>query len=161
MVMLDSVEVTMFRARRVAFMRCIGPYGSGGIGDLWRRFEAWRLAHGLVSPNGRVLGVAQDNPNITPRDLTRYDACVEVDDDFRPSDEVNVQLVRGGRFACVRFHGTVAESRAAWVRFLTRTLPEAGLVPDLAPAIGDLRGEPDHRSGDREALVRAMHAAAL
>jgi AraC family transcriptional regulator len=133
--MNDSIEVTTFLARRVAFMRCVGPYGSRAIGDLWRRFEAWRLAHGLRAANVRVLGVAQDNPNITPAHLTRYDACVEIEDDFRPSDEVGVQVVRGGRFACVRFHGTVADSRAAWVRFLTRTLPEAGLVPDLAPAI--------------------------
>jgi AraC family transcriptional regulator len=110
--MNDPIEVTTFLARRVAFMRCVGPYGSRAVGDLWRRFEAWRLAHGL-----------------------RADACVEIEDDFRPSDEVGVQVVRGGRFACVRFHGTVADSRAAWVRFLTRTLPEAGLVPDLAPAI--------------------------
>lgn len=132
---MNTVEVTTFPVRRVAFMRCIGPYGSPRIGDLWCRFEAWRLAHGLSAANERVLGVAQDNPNITPADLTRYDACVEVEDDFRPSDEVGVQFVRGGRFASVRFHGAVADSRAAWVRFLTRTLPEVGLVPDLAPAI--------------------------
>ena len=133
--MNGPVVVTTFPARRVAFMRYTGPYGSGTIGDLWRRFEAWRLAHGLSAANGRVLGVAQDNPNITPPELTRYDACVEVDDDFRPDDQVGIQVVRGGRFACVRFHGTVDQNRAAWVRFLTRTLPEAGLVPDLAPAI--------------------------
>src|SRR3982751_3036774 len=115
---MGPVVVTTFRARRVAFMRHTGPYGSEKIGDLWRRFEAWRLAHGVSAANGRLLGVAQDNPNITPRDLTRYDACVEVDDDFRSTDEVGVQVVRGGRFACVRFHGTVKTSGAAWVRFL-------------------------------------------
>ena len=95
------VEVRTFSARRVAFMRYIGPYGSAGIGDLWRRFEVWRSAHGPIAANGRVLGVAQDNPNITPPNRTRYDACVDVDDDFRSSDEVGVQIVRGGRFACV------------------------------------------------------------
>ena len=90
---------------------------------------------GLAGAGRPMFGVAQDNPNITPPAVTRYDACVEVAETFRPSGEVGVQVVRGGRFACVPFRGTITEIRAAWVRLLVRTLPDAGLEPEILPAL--------------------------
>jgi AraC family transcriptional regulator len=131
----DEVEVQIVPEARVAYMRTIGPYGSPRITELWRRFESWCAAQGLTAPGRRKFGIAQDNPNITPAYRTRYDACVEVDADFEPAGEVGVQTIRGGRYAFAPFTGTAAEIRAAWIRFLTRTLAEAGLQPDLAPAI--------------------------
>ena len=131
----DEVEVQIVPEARVAYMRYVGPYGSPAIGDLWRRFESWCAAQGLTAPGRRKFGIAQDNPNITPSYRTRYDACVEVDADFHPAGEIGVQVIRAGRYAFAPFTGTAAEIRAAWIRFLTRTLAGEGLQPDLAPAI--------------------------
>jgi AraC family transcriptional regulator len=133
--MVPEVEIRTLPATRAAYLRHVGPYGSPGITELWRRFEAWCEARALTTPGRRFFGVAQDNPNITPADRTRYDACLEVDEAFRPTDGVDVQVVRGGRFGCVPFHGTVAEIRGAWVRLLGHTLPRAGLEPDLVGAV--------------------------
>lgn len=66
--------------------------------------------------------------------MCRYDACVEVDADFRPAGEVGVQTLRGGRFACVRFAGTSAEIHGAWVQ-LCDWLPDSGYQADEAPSI--------------------------
>jgi AraC family transcriptional regulator len=133
--MAGDVEIRVFVATRVAYMRFVGPYGSPGIPEMWRRFASWCAAHELTSARRRMFGVAQDNPNITPPDQTRYDACVEVDARFEPSGEVGVQMIPGGRHACVPFHGTAPEIRAACVRLLGKTLPDAGYDPELAPAI--------------------------
>jgi AraC family transcriptional regulator len=133
--MPGSVEIRTLPAQRAAYMRQVGPYGSPNVADLWRRFERWCSEEGLCTPERRFFGVAQDNPNITPAGRTRYDACLEVGDEFQPRGEVGVQFVPGGRYACVPFYGTVAEVPAAWVRLLGRTLPDAGLHPDLAPAV--------------------------
>lgn len=84
-----------------------------------------------------MYGIAQDNPNITPPDRTRYDACIEVDDSFQLSGEgdVGVQLIRGGQYACTAFFGNAAEIKAAWVKFLGKTMPDAGHQHDVAPAL--------------------------
>jgi AraC family transcriptional regulator len=116
-------------------MRHVGPYGSRGITEMWQRFEAWCTAHGLTSSRRRMFGIAQDNPNITPVNQTRYDACIEVDDSFEPSGEVGVQTIRGGRYACTAFFGPAAEIKAAWVRFLAKAMPDAGHQHDVAPAM--------------------------
>jgi AraC family transcriptional regulator len=131
----DGIELRTIPATRVAYMRHIGPYGSRGITDMWQRFESWCAAKGLTSPRRRMYGVAQDNPNITPPERTRYDACVEVEDDFEPSFEVGVQTIRGGRYACTPFFGTAGEIQAAWVKFLGKTMPDAGHQHDVAPAM--------------------------
>jgi AraC family transcriptional regulator len=133
--MVDEVEVLVVPEIRVAYMRHVGPYGAARIAELWHRFEPWCVDRGLRSPRHRMFGIAQDNPNITPPDRTRYDACIEVDADFQPEGEIAVQTIPGRRYACVPFTGKAVEIRAAWIRFLTFTLPDAGLVPELAPAI--------------------------
>lgn len=133
--MADDVDVKVLAEIRVAYMRFVGPYGSPGVTDLWRRFQAWREQRGLTAQPCRLFGIAQDNPNITPPERTRYDACVEVNADFQPGNGIGIQTIRGGRYGCAPFTGTAAEIRPAWIRFLTKVLPDAGLQPDLAPAI--------------------------
>ena len=132
---MDDFEIRTFLATRVGYMRFVGPYGSPGIPDLWKRFVAWCTARGLMSPERRIFCVAQDNPNITPPDQTRYDVCIEIDASFEASGEVAVQTIPGGVFACAPFRGTAAEIRPAWVRLLGKTLPDAGYDVELAPAI--------------------------
>jgi AraC family transcriptional regulator len=133
----DEVEVRDLPETRVAYMRYVGPYGAPGVTDLWQRFRSWCAAANLTPASQRMFGIAQDNPNITSPERTRYDACVEVRADFQPEpgDDIGVQTLRGARHAFVPFTGTAAEIRAAWIRFLTKTLPDAGLEPDLLPAI--------------------------
>jgi len=131
--MPEEVEIRTIPETRVAYMRHVGPYGSPGIGEMWQRFESWCAAQGLAGR--RMYGIAQDNPNITPADRIRYDACIEVDATFQPSGELGAQTIRGGRYACVPFTGTAAEIRAAWMKFLGKTLPDSGHTPDLSPAL--------------------------
>jgi AraC family transcriptional regulator len=133
--MIDDFEIRTFVATRVAFMRVVGPYGSPRICQLWQQFGDWCTSRGLMSRERRLLGVAQDNPNITPRDQTRYDVCIEVDDGFAPDSAVAVKTLPGGVFACAPFQGTAAQIGPAWVRLLGKTLPHAGYEVELAPAI--------------------------
>src|SRR4051794_37101276 len=96
----DEVEIKIIPETRVAYMRHVGPYGSPRITDMWQRYESWCAAHGLTSPPRRMFGIAQDSPNITAADQTRYDACIEVDAAFQPTGDVAVQTIRGGSYAC-------------------------------------------------------------
>lgn len=130
-----DVQIKTLPEARVAYMRYVGPYGSPAITEMWQRFNDWAAAQGLTSPRRRMYGVSQDSPKLTAPDKLRYDACVEVDDRFKPTDEIGVQTIRGGRYACARFTGTAAEIAAAWMRFIREWLPTARLQPDHAPAL--------------------------
>src|SRR5215831_6349258 len=133
--MADEVEIQIIPETRVAYMRYVGAYGSPRITELWQRFAIWYVSQGLIPPKRRLFGIARDNPNTTPPDRTRYDACIPVEADFEPQGEIGVQIIPAGRYGCVPFTGCAAEIGAAWTRLVTRTLPAAGLQPVLAPTI--------------------------
>jgi AraC family transcriptional regulator len=130
------VEIKAFPAMRLAYMRHTGPYGELGIAEVWARFAAWCGQNGLMNPRRKMYGISQDNPEITPADKCRYDACVEIEEAFRPDGEVGVQSFSGGRYACGRFTGKPgADVHAAWTRMFAEWLPQSGYQADDKPAL--------------------------
>ncbi|MDM0104097.1 AraC family transcriptional regulator [Variovorax sp. J22R24] len=127
-----KVELKTFAPVRVAYMRQVGPYGSPEITRTWQRFAAWCGQKGLMQPRRVMYGISHDNADVTPPEKCRYDACIEVDEGFRPEGEIGVQTLGGGRFACVAYAGTASEIHAAWVR-LCDWLPDSGYQADDAP----------------------------
>src|SRR5262249_55603814 len=76
---------------RVAYMRHVGPYGEGGrISALWASFERWIRTRDLQGPDTLTIGIGHDAPKIAPADKLRYDACLVVDDAFKPDRFVNI-----------------------------------------------------------------------
>ncbi len=75
-----DVNIVTLPPARIAYMRHIGPYGAG-INRFWAEtFLPWRIAQGLdQSP---CYGIGHDDPHITAPEQCRYDACVEVPEDF-------------------------------------------------------------------------------
>ncbi|MFC5490800.1 AraC family transcriptional regulator [Dokdonella soli] len=124
------VEIKTFKDARVAYMRHVGPYGSAGISQMWRRFAAWCHEQGLIPPPRIMYGLCLDDPGVTPADKLRYDACIEIGDDFKPQGEIGVATVKGGRYACAMFAGTAAEIAGAWGRFVSGWLPDSGYAID-------------------------------
>lgn len=119
-VMLEDIPPT-----RVAYMRYTGPYGPG-IGTFWREtFAPWMERNGLM---GEVrFGVGHDDPQVTPPNKCRYDACVQVPEDFAGSAEVTVSTLPGGRYAVARFSGHVRDFPDAWTELCRDWLPRSGM----------------------------------
>jgi AraC family transcriptional regulator len=130
-----DVELKTLPDLRVAYMRHVGPYGSPAISLLWPRFTAWCAQRGLLQPQRLVLGIGQDSPDLTAPEKCRYDACIEVDPDFRPDGEVGVQTVPGARYACARFTGTALDIHAAWHSMFGEWLPDSGWQADNRPCL--------------------------
>jgi AraC family transcriptional regulator len=129
-----KVELRTLPAVRVAYMRHVGPYGDSGITRLWQRFAAWCAEQGLMQPRRTMYGLSHDNPDVTPPAKCRYDACIEVDEGFRPSGDIGVQTLAGGRHACCEFNGLPTEIHQAWMR-LCEWLPDSGWQTADAPPL--------------------------
>ena len=96
-----DVTVKRIPERRVAFVRHIGPYDQ--CGKAWGALCARLGAEGRLGPDTRFIGLSHDDPDVTPPEKLRYDACATVGDDFEPSGEIGVQTV-GGRVYAVAVH---------------------------------------------------------
>jgi AraC family transcriptional regulator len=125
-----DVRIEKFPPRRVAYMRHIGPYME--VGPTFQKFMAWAGAHGLFGPNTLVLGIGHDNPATTPAEKLRYDACVTVDDNFKPEGEVGVQTLAGGEYGVARLRGSYEELALVYHYLFEIWLPTSGRV--MAPA---------------------------
>ena len=89
-----NVRVIEIGPARVACLRYTGPFGPA-LGEFWRDVVApWLQANGLM---GRVTyGVALDDPQHTPPEQCRYDACVEIGHDDTAPPPATLRRARVG-----------------------------------------------------------------
>lgn len=116
----------------IAYHRHIGPYGEA-IATFWQEtYVPWAIASRLGADHARY-GISYDDPSITPPEQCRYDACAEVTPDFVATGGAIKATVPGGKYAVLRFKGTVEEVGEAWAAILRDWLPSSGLQLDERP----------------------------
>jgi AraC family transcriptional regulator len=109
---------------RVAFIRKTGPYNQ--CEEAWARLCAWAGPKGLLRADTRFLGVGHDDPQVTPPDKIRYDACVTVDEAVEGEGEVGIQSVGGGRYAVTTHRGPYENLETTYAELMGRWLPLSG-----------------------------------
>lgn len=139
-----NVRVIEIGPARVACLRYTGPFGPA-LGEFWRDVVApWLQANGLL---GRVTyGVALDDPQHTPPEQCRYDACVEIGHDDSAPPPATLGTIAGGRYAVAEFQGAPSAIGDAWNAFYAQALPAAGLRARPGPCFeryaADFRADP-------------------
>lgn len=126
-----KVEIKDLPAYRVAYVRQTGPYGPG-LEKAWNRIAEWAGKNGLLGPNDAALGISWDNPELTPPESCRYDACVVLPESFQADEQamarsgVSVQRLDAGQYACYRRPTRMDEFFQAWGELFGVWLPQSG-----------------------------------
>lgn len=99
----------------VAYVRHVGPYEQ--CETAWEAVCAWAAPKGLLGPKSAFIGLCHDDPEITPPDKIRYDACLTVPQGVEPEGQVGVKTIGGGRYAMALHKGPYANLAAtyAWL----------------------------------------------
>jgi len=97
----------------VASVRKKGPYGPEVCGQAFDVLTSWAEPMGFFK-TGPVLALYWDNPQITPPEECRMDACVGVPEGTVPTGEVKLQTVEGGPYAICSFEIRTDEFPKAW-----------------------------------------------
>ena len=111
-----NVEVKQLPTYHVAYIRHLTGYSkgqsSGEISEAFQRVSKWAAAHNLIGPQTMIIGIPYDNPDITPNDRCRYDACVTIPAEVNAgSGEVGVQDIPGGKYAVCHLEISALEAR--------------------------------------------------
>ena len=126
-----KVKLIERKPATVAYLRHTGPYGEP-VSRFWQEeVYPWMAMNNLL---GKVrYGVSHDDPGITAPGQCRYDACVEVADDFVATGRAFKTTLAGGKYAVFDFKGSVAEVEQAWMHMLREWLPSSGYQLDARP----------------------------
>lgn len=87
-----STTVKNLPARTVAFLVHKGPYHT--VGSTWQKLIA------ALSPEeiGPLLGISYSDPKVSASEQIRYDACIEVREDYDLPNTVERKVIPGGLF---------------------------------------------------------------
>lgn len=135
-----DVDVRTLPSYRVAYIRRLG-YSKGvfqeHLNSAFQQVCAWVNARNLFGPDTLVIGVPHDNPDITPNDRCRYDACVTVPEMVTSgTGDVDVQVLAGGRYAIHRIDvSDPAEIGVAVDEMYGQWLPGSGYQADDRPCL--------------------------
>lgn len=126
-----EVKIATLPPTRVAYLRHLGPYGPS-VSRFWQdKVLPWLLAQGLETR--ALYGIGHDDPGIAEPERCRYDACVEVAEDYVASGQAGIASLPGGRYAMAAYRGDGPGIARAWTEMLRDWLPASGMQCDARP----------------------------
>jgi AraC family transcriptional regulator len=139
---------------RVAFMRHVGPYNE--VGATWDKLLPRLGKEGLLGEDVLILGICHDDPEVSPPEKIRYDACVTVDESFVPEGEIGVQVIAGGEYAVTTHFGSYQKLGDTYTRLLGQWLPRSGRELRSTPCFEVYLNDP--QSTEPEDLLTDIYA---
>ncbi len=115
----------------IAYIRQIGAYGEENTRTM-EQLKQWAKANNILSSKAVIFGIAQDNPQTTPPEECRYDACIALEEEpVVKDDTMRYGEIAGGRYAVFTLQHTAEAVRNAWAAIFP-AVAESGCIPDEA-----------------------------
>lgn len=96
---------------RIAYMRRVGPYGTEN-GVVMENLKKWAMEKELLKST-ILFAIPQDNPETTPPENCRFDACIVISEDYQLDPYIHeAELIGGTYFIYVIEHTAEAIQKA-------------------------------------------------
>ena len=125
------VAYRQIRPTTVVYARGTGGYQVAAK-EAWERLNAWLAQHQVRRQVKRGFGLFHDNPQVTPLELLRYDACVELTTglDADPEAGIGRHMLSGGTYAVHTHVGGYARMGGLFSQLHSDWVPKQGLAVD-------------------------------
>ncbi|MHB8072351.1 DNA gyrase inhibitor [Desulfosporosinus fructosivorans] len=128
------VNIETIPSFSIAYIRQVGAYGAENIRTMGQ-LKHWAKANNLMNSKAVIFGIAHDNPQTTPPENCRYDACLLLaDKHFPASGNVQYGEITGGKYAIFTVKHTAEAVEQAWAEIFP-VLSESGYLPDTTRPI--------------------------
>lgn len=102
----------------MAYIRHTGPYGPDNKKTM-ERLKHWAKSRDLMNGHSVILGIAQDNPQVIPPEMCRYDACILLPEGSSGGEsvrekDVQVGSLTGGKYGVFTIDHTAEAVKQAW-----------------------------------------------
>ena len=137
-----QVKVIRLPPKRVAFMRHTGPYHR--VGRTWEKLMLFVGREGLLAGNPEFIGICHDDPAVTAPKRIRYDACITVDERFKPRGDIGAQVIAGGDYAMTTHFGPYEKLGRSYAKLLGQWLPRSGRTLRFEPCFEVYLNSPEN-----------------
>ena len=79
----------------------------------------------MARADAQFIGVCYDNPEVTPADKIRYDACVAVGPEFEGEGPVGVRVLAGGAYGVTTHEGPYHKLSETYAKLYGQWLPQS------------------------------------
>ncbi|MCA8951627.1 MAG: AraC family transcriptional regulator [Planctomycetes bacterium] len=136
-----AVEVRELPARRIAYVRHIGPYA--GVGAAFEELMQWAGPRGIMAGDAAVLGRCHDDPEITSPERIRFDACVTVGPEVVGEGGIAIDELPGGPHATTLHRGPFETLGETYLALFGGWLPTSGRELRPGPCIERYLDDPE------------------
>lgn len=116
-----DVRIETMEPVTVAAVRHVGGYDT--VGEAWKTLMKWGWTKVLFG-KAMTLGMCHDDPDITPAEKLRYDACLVVKGTPKVRGAVRLESVRGGSYAVTEHVGPYAGLGETYAKLCARIVSE-------------------------------------
>jgi len=92
-----NAEIRELPEYNVAYVRRVGPYSKETYQPAFGELMQWAGPREHIGP-GKALAIYWDNPDVTPSEKCRFDACIIIPDEKTPEGQVYIQIINGGSY---------------------------------------------------------------
>ncbi len=138
-----EVKIRSLPRQQLAYIRVHDSYSSfDRIKDAYYRLIEWYRHAGGSLDDISLYGMSQDNPDVTPLQLCRFDWCVKVPTGWKGDGEVGVMDFPACRIAAIRCVGDINHENKV-IQYLFRYwLPRSRYQPANLPGMEIYRRQP-------------------
>ncbi|MBA3237012.1 MAG: AraC family transcriptional regulator [Parachlamydiaceae bacterium] len=123
----DKIEKT--EELDLLFIRKLGVYSESSF-QAWMNMKVFIHENHLDTATIRYFGITHDDPNVTPEDKVRYDACILAPKNIQPQGNVGRQILKSGKCAIFTHHGSYDGIDETYNRIFFKWLPNSKYIVD-------------------------------
>ena len=90
---------------QVVFQQSKGKIGDHTTTVNWETFFANAQKHQIINRESKFYGINWDDPEITPKEKVRYDACISIQNNTNLKREFSSKTIFGGKYLCFLYKG--------------------------------------------------------
>ncbi len=137
-----SVQLRELPAQRLAYIRVQDSYKPDRIVRAYDRLIDWYCRRGGDLKATTLIGMSQDDRDITPLELCHYDFCLTVSEHWQPEGDISIRDFPACWLATIACEGDIFKIDRAWQYLFRYWLPHSRFQPDNLPAMEIYRRQP-------------------
>lgn len=131
-----KAEIRDISERKVIFSKSEKGYQRESIFKTWNSLITKAVTYlKMDSKAMTTLGIGHDNPQVTPEDKCKYEACIVIDESTEPGDGFRTKILPSGKYACFYYKGENDDLLQFYLSIYKDWFPKSTYMPGDHPLI--------------------------